>query len=77
MKFRYLGKKEDMKVFGYDFTNGAIPNVTEEAIITKLSGNSHFEAVKKGEKKPVGIAAEADSETEITTEADSETEWPV
>jgi hypothetical protein len=72
MKFRYLGKKEDMKVFGYDFTNGNTPDVTEAVFIAKLSGNSHFEAVKESRKKPVEPAT-----VEPAVDLDSQTEWPV
>jgi len=45
MKFRYLGDKKDMKAFGYDFSKGATPDVTDENAIKRLSGNNHFEAV--------------------------------
>lgn len=69
MKFRYLGDHVEMKVFGYDFTNGATPDVTEACFIGKLSNNSHFEAVKEviGSKKKL-VAAEVN---------DSEEAWPL
>jgi hypothetical protein len=51
MKFKYLGDKKDMVVFGYDFSDGQTPDVTDEKIIQKLTDNSHFEAVD-GEEKP-------------------------
>jgi len=47
MKFRYLGDKKDMKVFGYDFSKGATPDVTDENAIKRLSGNTDFEIVKE------------------------------
>jgi hypothetical protein len=56
MKFQYLGKKEDMKVFGADFTNGATPDVTDEYAIKKLSGNRHFAPVTE-DKKTFGANA--------------------
>ncbi len=68
MKFRYLGKKEDMKVFGYDFTNGATPDVTEDIFVAKLSGNSHFEAVKESKKKADAV---------LPVILDDKTEWPL
>ena len=79
MKFRYVGKKEDMKVFGYDFTNGNVPDVTDSAFIAKLSGNSHFEAVKESKKKqPVEpVAVVEDLTPEPTADLDSQTEWPL
>ncbi len=46
MKFRYVGERTNMKAFGYDFSGGATPDVSDETIIRKLSGNSHFEMVK-------------------------------
>lgn len=51
MKFRYLGGKETMVAFGYDFSHGAEPDVTDEHAIAKLSGNSHFAAVGEGEEE--------------------------
>lgn len=77
MKFRYLGKKEDMKVFGYDFTNGNVPDVTEAAFIAKLSGNSHFEAVKESKKKSVEPVVVEPVSIEPDVDLDSQTEWPV
>lgn len=47
MKFRYVGEKEDMQVFGYDFSGGKITDVTDENAIKKLSGNTHFESVEE------------------------------
>jgi hypothetical protein len=57
VKFRYLGEKDNMTVYGYDFTNGNAPDVTDELAIRKLSGNSQFEAIKE-EVKKVKAAAE-------------------
>jgi hypothetical protein len=74
MKFRYIGKKEEMKVFGYDFSNGATPDVTEETFIAKLSGNSHFEAVKKSKEKAV---VEPPVNIDPPVDLDDKTEWPV
>ena len=47
MKFRFLGDTKNMKVFGYDFSNGATPDVTDEKAIAKLFGNAEFEAVEE------------------------------
>jgi len=57
MKFRYLGEKDNMQVFGYDFRDGATPDVADENAIKRLSGNSHFEALPEEE-------AEAEKEKE-------------
>jgi Mg/Co/Ni transporter MgtE len=51
MKFRYVGENEEMKVFGHDFSNGATPDVTDESVIRKLTGNSHFEVIKGFSRK--------------------------
>lgn len=53
MKFRYLGKNEGMIAFGYDFSGGATPDVTDEMAVRKLSGNSHFEVVRDFNQKDV------------------------
>ncbi len=45
MKIKYLGKNEKMSVFGYDFSNCNIPDVTDEKAIAKLQGNAEFEVV--------------------------------
>lgn len=45
MKFKYLGDHKTMNVFGYDFADGATPDVTDEKAIAKLQGNAEFEAV--------------------------------
>jgi hypothetical protein len=68
MKFRYLGDKTDMVVFGCDFSNGNEPDVTDPHAIGKLSGNSHFEVVA-GEG---GLPTEEPTE-EATEEAVAET----
>lgn len=49
MRFRYLGDKDDMTAFGYDFRDGTTPDVTDAHAIAKLSGNNHFEAVEEEE----------------------------
>lgn len=67
MKFRYLGEEENMNVFGYDFSNQATPDVTEEMFIAKLTGNSHFETVKEDKKK---LSAPGNN-------PDSTKEWPL
>lgn len=46
MKFRYLGEKQVMTAFGYDFSHGNIPDITDGHVISKLLSNSHFEAVE-------------------------------
>lgn len=46
MIFKYLGGHKDMQAFGYDFSNGATPDVTDEKTIAKLQGNAEFEAVE-------------------------------
>lgn len=48
MKFKFLGDTKNMKLFGYDFSNGATPDVTDEKAIAKLLGNAEFEAVEGG-----------------------------
>jgi hypothetical protein len=45
MKFKFLGDTKNMKVFGYDFSDGATPDVIDEFAIAKLMGNAEFEAV--------------------------------
>jgi len=55
MKFRYLGDKDNMQVFGYDFRDGATPDVTDDNAIKRLSGNRFFETVEEsgeGEETP-------------------------
>ena len=47
MRFRYLGDKENMTAFGYDFSNGATPEVEDANAVHRLNGNSHFEAVEE------------------------------
>ena len=47
MRFRYLGDKDDMTAFGYDFSGGSQPDVTDPQAIKKLSGNRFFEAVEQ------------------------------
>lgn len=47
MKFRYLGDKETMTAFGYDFSDGAIADVQDMNAITKLLHNSHFEPMEE------------------------------
>jgi hypothetical protein len=49
MKFKFIGDSENMIAFGYDFTNGNEPDVTDSHAIGKLSGNSFFEQVKDEE----------------------------
>lgn len=83
MKFRYLGKKDDMKVFGSDFSGGKTPDVTDEKACAKLSGNRHFEAVKetKANQKPVGEVIsqvnKAATETALAILAEGEERTPV
>ena len=45
MKFRYIGSGTEMQVFGYDFRDGATPEVTDPHALHKLSGNRFFEAL--------------------------------
>jgi hypothetical protein len=45
MKFRYIGDSTEMQVFGYDFRDGATPEVTNPHALQKLSGNQFFEAL--------------------------------
>lgn len=49
MKFKYLGDVKDMKVFGCDFSDGKTPDITDEKVIRKLSGNREFAVVEDGE----------------------------
>ena len=46
MRFRYLGNKDEMTAFGYDFSGGNTPDVADPHAIKKLRGNSHFECVE-------------------------------
>lgn len=57
MKFRYLGNKETMTAFGYDFSNGVTVDVHDMNAISKLTSNSHFEQLEINETEfnPVGI----------------------
>lgn len=77
MKFRYIAEKENMSVFGYDFSNGATPDVIEEIYIRKLSGNNHFEAAKESNKKPVKPVTAEPVIDVPNVDLDSQTEWPV
>lgn len=52
MQFRYVGDKEDMAAFGYDFSAGNCPDVTDANTVKRLSGNSHFEAVAEEKRGP-------------------------
>lgn len=45
MKFKFLGDTKNMQVYGYDFSDGATPDVTDDFVIAKLQGNKEFEAV--------------------------------
>lgn len=50
MHFKYIGDKKEMKnVYGYDFSGGEAVEIPESDTLAcnKLSGNSHFEKVKK------------------------------
>jgi hypothetical protein len=47
MRFRYIGDSTEMIAFGYDFRNGATPEVTDPHALRKLSGNQFFEAVEE------------------------------
>jgi hypothetical protein len=74
VKFKYLGIKKNMKLFGYDFTEGNIPDVTDELAVRKLSGNRYFEAVKV---KNVKVTAPALSEVAVVAEDDGWPELPI
>lgn len=52
MRFKYLGENKGMKVFGYDFSGGKTPDVTDEKVIKKLSGNREFAMVEGGAAGP-------------------------
>lgn len=58
MKFKYLGTNPYMVAFGFDFSGGATPDVTDERAIKKLSGNREFTTVEDSpavvEDKPQG-----------------------
>jgi len=47
MKFRYLGDHEVMQVYGYDFSGGATPDVTDARAVAKFTGNREFELVEE------------------------------
>lgn len=55
MKFRYLGEHENMRAYGYDFSNNKMPDVpkSDKLAFKKLSNNSHFQAVSDDEAKVV------------------------
>lgn len=67
MKFRYIGDSDKMQVFGYDFRDGATPEVTNPHALQKLSGNQFFEALPEEDE-------ETETETEETEETEEETE---
>jgi len=69
MKFRYLGDSKAMKIFGYDFSKGATPDVTDENAIKRLSGNNHFEAVDEGQETEIP-QAEPEAETPLPEAVD-------
>lgn len=48
MKFKFIGDCKKMTTFGYDFSDGATPDVTDEKVIAKLLGNAEFEAIEEG-----------------------------
>lgn len=52
MKFKFLGDTKNMKVFGYDFSDGATPDVTDEKAIAKLLGNAEFKAIEDAPAQP-------------------------
>lgn len=58
MKFQYIAENNPMTAFGYDFTDGATPDVTEAHIIHKLAHNSHFQALGDIAELPVTPNAE-------------------
>jgi hypothetical protein len=47
MRFRYIGDSDNMTAFGYDFSGGATPEITDPHAIRKLIGNRFFEAVEE------------------------------
>lgn len=68
MKFKFLGDCKEMVAFGYDFTEGKTPDVTDEKAIHKLSNNAEFEALPETAGapaakpvKPAGKTVEDDS----------------
>jgi hypothetical protein len=76
MKFRYVGDKADMRVFGYDFSDGQTPDVTDEHAIKKLSGNSHFEEIEDTNRpskvEMLALIQEAQTVEELERLADGE-----
>lgn len=46
MKFAYVGDKIIMQAFGYDFSGGKTPDVTDANAIKRLLTNPHFECVE-------------------------------
>lgn len=81
MKFRYVGDKEEMKAFGFDFSGGAEVEVEDERVIRKLLGNSHFQGETiivtdpddGGQKEPETEGDNDPAETEPTSENVTET----
>jgi hypothetical protein len=73
MKFRYLGNHNTMTAFGYDFSDGATPDVKDKDAIKRLSANREFEALSKEEKKKETVTTTtAPPTTTVTPEAT----WP-
>ncbi len=68
MKFKYLGDKQDMAVFGYDFSNGKTPEVTDAFAIGKLTNNMEFETVVA----PVPVQAALPTEEPAVTDEDQD-----
>lgn len=75
MKFKFLGDTKNMKVFGYDFSDGATPDVTDEKAIAKLLGNAEFKAIEDApappakDEKPNGGKKEEKQKEEKTPSA--------
>lgn len=76
MIFKYLGDHKDMQAFGYDFSNGATPDVTDEMVIAKLQGNPEFDVV---EGKTFGATVKEKKQKAIDPVSieESDKDWPV
>lgn len=49
MKYAYLGDHESVSLYGVHFPVGVFVEVTNETLLRKLAGNTHFEAENAGQ----------------------------
>ena len=77
MKFKFLGDTKNMKVFGYDFSNGATPDVTDAKAIAKLQGNAEFEAIEDGKTFGSPVKEKKQKAVEPAQVEELDKDWPV